>query len=512
MNEKNMKKRILSILLAAIMIFSLLPVSAFAGSVVGARSYSDENGNVFLCGNYIEVGVCKTGIFGTTAAPQSDKGFHFVDGKESSGAYLGLLADGDGWNSGDDPITGDFFTPGTPEERWVLGYKIDGAAKVYAASGRSSVSGVNNLTVANTSDTTKGTLSATVTGTTVDGVAFSITYKFGVDDLEYTTDVTVTNNSGKKITDVRFMRSFDPDQDQWYHSSYDTYNKVICNPDSAKDGGGKNYAMVVARGAKTGAGVFFLSFDNRANAYMNNYGVFPSDIFDYVKSTNPAKTSAEESDIRWDSANTNGYLCIDAAIQLITFMGDIENSASDNTTYFTSLDPDVMRSVSKVVNSAVDYVNEKLVGFEPHTVYIFEYEEGGEKKTHTITSDENGEIPLSGQDNDEKQYNFIGKKIKITEDGSEEEPQELDVAGRPTPQDPDVPTNTPSDIDANDVETTTNSIKVKAVDGQEYRIGTDGPWKSPDEDGYVTFSGLDQLTEYTIYTRVKATSSIISFK
>ena len=173
----------------------------------------------------------------------------------------------------------------------------------------------------------------------------------------------------------------------------------------------------------------------------------------------------------------------------------------------------IISNVKKALNASLDYANEKITDLEPGGKYEITIEDGNEGTvTYKVTASADGTIPLKGTDDDGKEYDLIGKKATIIQKGdgentSDSDPVKIDVAGRPTPQDPDVPTNTPSDIDANDVETTTNSIKVKAVDGQEYRIGTDGPWSSPDEDGYVTFSGLDQLTEYTIYTRVKATSS-----
>ena len=173
----------------------------------------------------------------------------------------------------------------------------------------------------------------------------------------------------------------------------------------------------------------------------------------------------------------------------------------------------IISNVKNALNASLDYANEKITDLEPGGKYEITVEDGNEGTvTYKVTASADGTIPLKGTDDDGKEYDLIGKKATIIQKGdgentSDSDPVKIDVAGRPIPQDPDVPTNTPSDIDANDVETTTNSIKVKAVDGQEYSIGTDGPWNSPDEDGYVIFSGLDQLTEYTIYTRVKATSS-----
>ena len=226
------------------------------GTMPGARSeYNATTGDVFLGGNYIEVGISKHGSFGTRTLPISDNHWH----PYSSATGLGLTSDGDGWDVGESPITGDFFLPGTPEERWGLAYKLDGTVYEYPVADRSGSLGGPWLvepTVKDASDISNGMLKAVVTGKTTHGVEITITYSFGVDDKFYTTEVDIINNSGKELTDVRFMRSFDPDQDQQTQGTYATYNKVICNPVNNKVGSGKNFAMVVARGEKTLAGFF----------------------------------------------------------------------------------------------------------------------------------------------------------------------------------------------------------------------------------------------------------------
>lgn len=152
-----------------------------------------------------------------------------------------------------------------------------------------------------------------------------------------------------------------------------------------------------------------------------------------------------------------------------------------------------------------NYANETLDELTPNATYVVSC--GGE--TYTIIADESGRIPLSGTDQNGKGYNFIGKQISIYQKGEgdtgDSESKDVEIADRPKPSEPEVPTDTPADIDKNDVETTNNSITIKAVSGQEYRIGEDGDWISPDNAGNVVFDGLEGLKEYTIYTRVKAT-------
>ena len=91
------------------------------------------------------------------------------------------------------------------------------------------------------SDTENNLLKAIVTGITSDNVKLELIYSFDVNDKYYNTEVKVTNLGDKPITDVRFTRTFDPDQDANTKGVYATYNKIICSPDSSKEGGEDNY-------------------------------------------------------------------------------------------------------------------------------------------------------------------------------------------------------------------------------------------------------------------------------
>ena len=152
-----------------------------------------------------------------------------------------------------------------------------------------------------------------------------------------------------------------------------------------------------------------------------------------------------------------------------------------------------------------NYTNETLGELTPNATYVVS--SAGE--TYTFVADENGQIPLSGTDQNGKNYDFIGKQISIYQKGEgdtgDSEAKDVEIAARPNPSEPEVPTDTPADIDKENVTTTNNSITINAVPGQEYRIGEDGEWISADDAGKVVFNGLEGLKDYTIYTRVKAT-------
>lgn len=170
----------------------------------------------------------------------------------------------------------------------------------------------------------------------------------------------------------------------------------------------------------------------------------------------------------------------------------------------------------------IDYIEEKITGLEANTAYKIEVlgESDAVIATYNLTSDENGYIPLAGGSG-ETAYDLIGKKIKISKVGNEDKPAIIDVAGRPTTDDPDYLDGTseyqkPEDVLQNEVVTTENSITIQPQSDlgktQEYRIYTSGGdeiagqgWTALDTDGKVTFSGLTGNTTYIVKAQIPAT-------
>ena len=370
-----MKKRVLRILLCIVLLCGLLSPAALGQvtakateppTMPGARSETNnESGDVFLGGNYIEVGISKHGSFGTKYAP-STSGWHAAD----DDGRIGFLSDGDGWNVGEEPVTGDFFLPGEPEERWILAYKLDDETYTYCIADRMYDSSYSSYDFSewkqepittDESDLANGKLKAVVRGTTPEGVSIQITYSFGVDDLYYSTSVEITNKGSAAVEELRFVRSFDPDQDADKYGIYETYNKVICNPDPTQPGSTTNYALVVARGKETLSGFFFLAFDNRARA---SYGVSSSlslssaylpGLWDEAPVT--GLTCATEAAIAMTADDTNGYTLGDKAIALTFNIGTLDKNASTSLACSSSLDPDVQSALNHITSSGVDNTN-----------------------------------------------------------------------------------------------------------------------------------------------------------
>jgi len=358
-----MRKRLVSILLCLVMIVGLLPMGVWAdeSGLPGARSETNTSGDVFLGGNYIEVGISKHGSFGTSKTPTNES-FHPF----SASSGIGLRVDGDGWGVGNEPNTGDFFLPGTEEERWILAYCIGDTEYEYAVADRRSIipDSVWSIvpSVEDKSDIEKGLLKAVVTGITKENVEFTITYSFGADDKFFTTDVSITNKGEADISRVRFVRSFDPDMDAETKNTYETFNKVICNPkadDDATEGGDNNYAMVVARGGDSLEGFFFIAFDERARASIRTgSGLAPSSAYeDYLwnDAVETEYTYAAPGALTMSKDDTNGYKLDDDAIALTFSLGTlVKNTGSTSLQLISSLDPDVEASLGKLTSSGVE--------------------------------------------------------------------------------------------------------------------------------------------------------------
>ncbi len=348
-------KKLLSILLTLVMLFGLFPAlnSATAGSSA-AHSYTNSAGEVFLGGKYIEVGIAKTGSFGTDGAANSD--FHSVLGSNTSEGQIGLSVDGDGFDIGNPPTTGDFFLPGTPEERYILSYKIGSTPYENITAERSGVIWPSPKVMPTTVNESSGnTLQATTTGVTAENLEMKSTVSFTSEDKFFLTTVTLTNKSESVMQDVRWVRSFDPDQDCDKNNNYSTYNKVICNPTKAYDDTGRDYstagnqvAMVVAKGAVSREAFFFMAMDTRARASRGVAFAPDSAYLSKLWEDAPSPALVPASDAL---SGIEDYEDEDDAIAITFRLGDLQPGASTTFSYYSSLDPNASASVEAIAST-----------------------------------------------------------------------------------------------------------------------------------------------------------------
>lgn len=314
----------------AITLLTLDGQANYAGELAlpGVHTGSNSSG-IFLGGNYIELGIRTNNSIGKFGA-DTNPGGAFTGRTNASNAAIagiGMVGDADGFGTGA-VLNIDYFMPGTPEEGFYAGYKIGGVATTGKNFG---------ATVTNTSS--GNTLSATVTGTVGGNLGVSQVISFDVNDLFFKNVVTLTNTGGSTLDNVRFMRSFDPDDTVDKSGSYSTIN-TIEKTNAAGDG----VAVVSAR-SSTGdtyytrsgskqASILYYSSDSRAKVGMATSGLAPSGVYD--------------ANI-YDSSSAKGTTgTYDAYISIAVDVGSLAAGASTTFTYYTSLDN---RDINTILSS-----------------------------------------------------------------------------------------------------------------------------------------------------------------
>lgn len=303
-------------------------VESEVGTVVyGPRSGSID-GEVFLGGKYIEVGIASIGSFGTFNAPPD--GFHPSMSEEFEG--IGFRADDDGFDQGNPPVTGDYFLPGDPEESFTVGYRegaSDGEVQTFTNAAQEGEADIPAETVALSND---DELVAKTEGITEGGkIKLQQVVSFGENDKFFKNTITLTNTTTEEtVYDVRYMRSFDPDQDADLNDVYETDNQVSANPPA------DDQALVVATGPVSGQSMFLISFDPRARA--STFGFTNRDPWD---------------DDAWqeDGSQLLRDVNDDTAIAMTFALGDLAPGESVTFTYYTSLNGDLEEGLEEILHN-----------------------------------------------------------------------------------------------------------------------------------------------------------------
>ncbi len=199
----------------------------FTSYIGFAQIYGGEG---YLIGTAVEIGI--SGQWGYEGSDinlgQPPTPIHF---RSNSGNLFGFVADPtfSGWVNFD----GDFFTPGSPENGWGL-----------EVGGNNGAQFNNNCSNFGTNDI-PGTLSNYVNNAGCmsidwDGsiaasgydLSIGIVYSLKQNDLFYTTEVTITNNSGTAVDSIYYYRNVDPDNNVELTFDYTTTNTIVANPPS----------------------------------------------------------------------------------------------------------------------------------------------------------------------------------------------------------------------------------------------------------------------------------------
>jgi hypothetical protein len=286
--------------------------------------------DLFLKGNYVEVGIHNAGSFGSSSP--APPGFHPKVSPYDT--RLGFVADPgkDGWGVGTPPQTGDYFVPGTPEEGWMLQWTgADGLPKPFYNFGLMGQQSIATTRLANTSS--GSTQSAVWQGTaTTSGGTEKLqvvqTVSFDVDALYFTINVVMTNTGTATLRGLKYMRNVDPDQEQPLTSNFTTRNWVEFQPPrigvpgrpdlAAYPAGNTNKALAVAEGLTYRLTLGLGTIDPRA-VVAASHG-FSNRNVDQVLSY-PTQPTPSNPSVR------------DAAIVLAYELGDLAPGQSTSVTY-----------------------------------------------------------------------------------------------------------------------------------------------------------------------------------
>lgn len=269
--------------------------------VVGLSDHDTVGGDVFLQGNYMEIGVSASGSLGTASAAPAN---YHPQGRSN----ISYVVDTDGWTSGAPPRAGDFTLPGSPVDTIVVGFN----GTSYAQDERS---GRRQISTTTTDISTATLLGAQTTGLVGGSLRFTQTITLDPSATYYITTITMENLGATTATDVRFMRSFDPDQDQYRYGTFNTNNDVLSNPTAGND-----LAIAQARGSGSGVSVNLVAFDEDARA--SNFGF--------------ANYNAYDSQAYAAPVDLNGA-SVDQAITLTLNFGNLAAGQSATLTFYTTL-------------------------------------------------------------------------------------------------------------------------------------------------------------------------------
>ena len=283
-----------------------------SGQLPGLR-HTTQSGEVYLGGNYIELGILPYGKFGASSKPAGFFG-------RISNSGIGMVGDADGFGYGTD-LRIDYFLPGSPEEGFYFGFKVSGT-DTYSKNSASSVTDTSSGSVA----------SARIIAELTDlGGSLRVTQDvtLGVDDKLFKNEVLLENVGSIPISEVRFMRSHDPDNTVDYGGDYTTINTIV----RSMSDGDSNTVVTASSFAGddyyTAAGnkealILYATSDPRGRGSYGCCDLAPYGLYDpNVWTSAPAKGSSNEAD---------------AYISITFEVGTLAPGESTTLVYYTVLD------------------------------------------------------------------------------------------------------------------------------------------------------------------------------
>jgi len=264
-------------------------------------------GDIFLRGVYLQMGINQHGYCGSHGSTPAG----FVH-SEASGAALCAMADPhkDGWDvaaAGKVKHHGPFTIPGSPQEAWIISYRHYGSLKTTDFQ-RTGLGNLNGFTCTFADITALPTLGA-MSICTNSHIRVTQELEFHSCATHANWHITVEALYAG-VTDVRYMRNMDPDNDLTKKGTFMTVNTI-----HGQKKGGDGYSLVAAT-SNVGTDSYFglFSRDDRSTV---RYGGF----------NNQDTESSQWNQYGSTFSNGKTTTC-DCAIDMLFTLGDLSSGQS----------------------------------------------------------------------------------------------------------------------------------------------------------------------------------------
>ncbi|MEG0865054.1 MAG: putative Ig domain-containing protein, partial [Clostridia bacterium] len=317
----------------------------------GARS-SRINEDVFLGGDFIEVGISEIGSLGTSSnAPTKARPVRSIF-YHPTHIKIGLRSIGGGWETGAKDTTRDFFLPGTIDEGFMAFW---GTPPIYQAGGchiGNNIAKDKNITSTGTIDqSTPSLLKATTAGTMNNVLDYVQVITFKPDEKQFKTVVTLTNNSAAPLNNLYYIRRFDPDQGL---NGNNTDNYFLND-----EAGG---TWCVASTAPLDGTSSLLRPLDRHTAFRKceNVFCFYTDDLRAEPITGELAFITLDGNYVGNAALDGKHFYDDKAIGLRFNIGTLAPGASTELTYYSNLNPDVEGAVDKAEDVVINITQQPI--------------------------------------------------------------------------------------------------------------------------------------------------------
>ena len=257
------------------------------------------------------------------------------------------------------PGAGNVTTPGIPEDRIAIGYDV---GRSHVVLDNAPLLGVHQMGAISSETHSSG--DTTFVSTTLDaghGVTLVQTLALGDDANFFTTTIDITNNGPDDISNLRFLRNFDPDQDVQKYNDYKTLNEVVQNPDGAE-----TFAILSATGVESQTKVAMIGLGAEWRA----------SVFGFTN-TDPYASGAFDTPVI-----PNKLVAADKSLSLTGSLGTLAAGDHAEITYITTNNVATSGSNALYGTAGNDTINglggdDLLIGLKGDDTFVFNAASGG---------------------------------------------------------------------------------------------------------------------------------------